>query len=87
MKLRTKILLPLSIISICAVMALGGISYFFAKNEVISIYREQIESTIVSLEEEINVTEQVQNVVISDVRNRNLSLTKALAKLIPLWEA
>ena len=84
MKLRTKILLPISIISICAVLALGGISYFFAKREVIRIYRDQIESTIVSLEEEIKITEQVQDVVISDVRSRNLSLTKVLAQFISL---
>ena len=84
MKLRTKILLPISIISICAVLALGGISYFFAKGEVIRIYRDQIESTIVSLEEEIKITEQVQDVVISDVRSRNLSLTKVLAQFISL---
>ena len=84
MKLRTKILLPISIISICAVLALGGISYFFAQREVIRIYRDQIESTIVSLEEEIKITEQVQDVVISDVRSRNLSLTKVLAQFISL---
>ena len=87
MKLRTKILLPISIISICAVLAIGGISYFFAQREVIRIYRDQIESTIVSLEDEIEITEQVQDVVLSDVRNRNLSLTKALAHLIALREA
>ena len=87
MKLRTKILLPLSIISICAVLAIGGISYFIAQREVISIYRNQIETTIGSLEEEIKVTEQVQDVVFTDVRNRNLSLTRAVAHLIALREA
>ena len=87
MKLRTKILLPIFIISICAVLAIGGISYFFAQREVIRIYRDQIESTIVSLEDEIEITEQVQDVVLSDVRNRNLSLTKALAQLISLRQA
>ena len=87
MKLRTKILLPLSIISICAVLAIGGISYFIAQREVISIYRNQIETTIGSLEEEIKVTEQVQDVVLTDVRNRNLSLTRAVAHLIALREA
>ena len=87
MKLRTKILLPLSIISICAVLAIGGISYFIAQREVISIYRNQIETTIGSLEEEIKVTEQVQDVVLTDVRNRDLSLTRAVAHLIALREA
>ncbi len=87
MKLRTKILLPLSIISICAVLAISGISYFIAQREVISIYRNQIETTIGSLEEEIKITEQVQDVVLTDVRNRNLSLTRAVAHLIALREA
>ena len=87
MKLRTKILLPLSIISICAVLAIGGISYFIAQREVISIYRNQIETTIGSLEEEIKITEQVQDVVLTDVRNRDLSLTRAVAHLIALREA
>ncbi len=87
MKLRTKILLPLSIISICAVLAISGISYFIAQREVISIYRNQIETTIGSLEEEIKITEQVQDVVFTDVRNRNLSLTRAVAHLIALREA
>ena len=87
MKLRTKILLPLSIISICAVLAISGISYFIAQREVISIYRNQIETTIGSLEEEIKITEQVQDVVLTDVRNRDLSLTRAVAHLIALREA
>ena len=84
MKLRTKILLPLSLISICAIMAISGISYFFAQKEIISIYQDQIETTIASLQEEIKITEQVQDTVLDDVGNRNLALNRALARLLAL---
>lgn len=84
MKLRTKILLPLSLISVCAIVAITGISYFLAQREIISIYQEQIQTTIETLQEEINITEQVQQTVLADVGNRNLALNKALADVISL---
>lgn len=83
MKLRAKILLPLSIITICAVMVINGVSYFLSRQEILSIYREQIETTISSLNEEIEITQQVQNTVLTDIGNRNL----ALARMVAEWLA
>lgn len=84
MKLRTKILLPLFLITVCAVMLINGISYYLSRQEILSIYNAQIQTTINTLQEEIQITEQVQDTVLTDVGNRNLALTRSLAELLAL---
>lgn len=84
MKLRAKILLPLSLISICTVMIINGISYYLSRREIVSIYQEQIQTTMDSLQEEIIITSQVEDTVLTDVDNRNLALTRALAEILAL---
>ena len=82
MKLHTKILLPLSVISVCAIVAITAISYFLAQQEIVNIYKSQIQETVESVREEIETTAQVQKTVLADIGERNLALNKALVELI-----
>lgn len=84
MKLRTKILMPLTLISICTITAISGTSYFFAQREIGNIYRNQIEMTVELVQEEIITTEQIQQIVLNDIGSRDLSLNRALAEIIRL---
>lgn len=84
MKLRAKILLLLSLISIGTIAAISGISYFFAKQEMHSIYENQIKLTVESVQEEIRTTEQVQEIVYDDIGQRELALDKALTEILRL---
>lgn len=65
MKLRTKILIPLILISIFAIMAISGISYLFAEREIINIYQDEIERTVQTVQyemsEELNTSRSLQN--------------------------
>ena len=61
MKRLTKILMPLTVIFICTIMAIGGISYFFVQREIRSIYQNQMEMTVESVQEELRTVRSLQN--------------------------
>lgn len=82
MKLRTKILLPLSLISIATIVFISGISYLFAQQEIYRIYENQIEVTMESVQEDIKTTRRVQDIVYDEIGRKDIALNKALAEIL-----
>lgn len=84
MKLSTKVLIPILLISLVTLLATGGASYYFAQKEVDSIFRDQIGAALESVQEEVGISEQVRGIANESISSKNLSLSRALAEIVRL---
>ncbi len=84
MKLGIKLSLPIILISIVALFTLGGLTLFFTKNQIDELYRTQIESYLVTLESDMNNADNLTAMVISTVDDKNLSIARALSRIVSL---
>ncbi len=84
MKIGYKISLPILIISMVSLLTLGGLTLFFTHSQIDEIYKAQLTSYIGTLETEILEAEQITSFVLGEIDDKNLALTKAVARIVSL---
>jgi len=82
MKLKQKILLPVSIILVLGTLVLVFFSYLYSKNTTLSMVNSQIRSSLDTFSDNIKNQEDVENYVSDYLNEKNLSLAYSIAKII-----
>ncbi|MCC5912272.1 MAG: methyl-accepting chemotaxis protein [Clostridiaceae bacterium] len=82
MKLSTKILTPVLIIVFLATAVLGGYSYFYSRNIVLTMVEIQMDSEIDTVSNMIDSSIQTMEVTKREIDEKNISLAHAVAQII-----
>ncbi|MCH4889954.1 HAMP domain-containing protein [Acidaminobacter sp. JC074] len=83
MKLKNKVLIPVLLILLIAIVGLGGIIFFQIENKlVLGLIEEQMESQLDNIEESINTRREVEATFFHTLDEKNLDLAKAVAEAI-----
>ena len=84
MKIRSKLLIPIVLISLLSLGIVGFSSYQIMEKEIDTIYKTQIHSAVNTLHRELELSSSLTELVMNKIDEKNLALARSLAEIIRL---
>jgi len=82
--LNVKIIVPILFVLIMVIVGISVINYMNMKSTIYQMMDNEMETAITNLENQLTLTNNTVDIVISQMDNKNLALSRALAEIVKL---